>query len=453
VRRPKTPSAALWIACAGCLVSIDAEPDIQSVELVGIAPGERLGAGAQVQVRIEGVELWNRTATVEVHRIDESGTDQIEASFAAVFDDEQDRQVATGTWTVQGDFLAVKGSSEIYLVVSFKSESERSSSFMVVADPKLVSIDLVGLSAGQRVEAGAAIQVELVGAEVAGLPVLLEIRRTGEEIVGTATVSFDTSSDAQAASWEWRVEGPFLERPGRNDLWVRAVLGDQALISERVFVEVITAVTGVNVLVDGAAAEWNQPIRFPAPVSVEVLGTGLLDQPLVIDFFRAAPEFVLTTFDRIADSNRFLLTFTPDPAIFVNGELRVPIYFRAVAGGVEGNSPTVSLELTGIARCAWFRNGQELADEAQVADRTDVELRTFTWGLDGSSANFDIFENDDVGDDYQTSLDGTVASDSVSPVWTAVFVQDNITDIQSEFFFDVRIEDRSCRSPILHVQR
>jgi hypothetical protein len=194
-------------------------------------------------------------------------------------------------------------------------------------------------------------------------------------------------------------------------------------------------------------------IRFPGSITVLVRGRAMVGLTLTVEMRRGSPEMTIATMDLVVESNDVEVAFTPDETIYLAGEDSVPIYFWVEVGAAGGSSAIYSLDRKGIDRCAWFRAGEELGHETEVDHGTAVELRVFTWGFDGENAFFDIYENDDVGDDYLESLQDTVSADLVSPSWNARFTEDGVFDVQAEYFFRVTIGNRDCQSPRIHVDK
>lgn len=441
---------------SACVVKVDAEPVIADVILIGVAADTVVRPGTVVRARLEGEELWNRTAAVEIHRISAKG-DVVEDEVPARFDAGEDRQTATAEWTVGGGFLLEGGRSEIYLVARFGGVSARSSSFFVDVNPKLERVTLAGLSEGDRVEPRSTIRAEVSGTDVASLPVLLELRWAGATsgIAVTATVAFDGSQPVQKAAADVVVDGAFVERAGRYDLHVRAALGAREATSPAVHVDVVTAVNGVELRNFGNLAFPGEVIVFPGSLSAAVEGTGLVDQAVLVELYRGAPDVLLSSATHVATSNRFDLPFAVDPSIYGAGEDSVSIYLRASAAGTSARSSAVPIDRVGIARCGWTRGGQYLAESAEAEAGSIVDLLAETWGFSGDPVAFDVYESDSTsGDDLVGRIDGSVvASDRATTSWTVEWMDDGVLSNTAEYHFIARIGTRTCQSGQIDVPR
>jgi len=153
--------------------------------------------------------------------------------------------------------------------------------------------------------------------------------------------------------------------------------------------------------------------------------------------------------------------------------------FTFRSGGVE-RSTSVSLRRWGILTCAWVAaDGHNYESGEEVRQGLPVTMRATTWGFPDThttlgifkdrTATFSIKEDDtgrDVllgpGPDSVQKFDVDIVNNGAEKAWTTRFEEETglppVIDglpvappTHAELYFEVKIEEESCRSPIIRV--
>lgn len=450
--------ASLFLLTA-CTFQRDAEPTFTHIEIVDRASGETVPYGTEIRLRVTGEELWGRDVEIDVHAVGPAGSDEIVAALSTTFGTGEEEQVGETEWIVGGDFLAVTGRYRIYFVARFDDVSITSDSLFVEVDPRLESVELDRAS-GTQVRAGDTITVEITGRDVWGLPLTVELRRTAEDgaesSISEVRTTFDETERTQSALVSFQVDGDVLAVPGRSDLFALARFGEQSATSGSVYVEVETRVETISLFRDTESGRipMDEAGARPGETLVgRIEGTGLVGETVDVDFFLSgSPDQLIDSVSVTGDGSMLEVTFEM-PVEILGGAVTGILFLQVTAGGRSTRSSTFTLHRWGIDHCAWRVDGVERAHDFEVDAGKVVELFVVTWGLEGRSATFEIYENDDIQDDYTDTISDVVSGETLAPIWTTFFMDDGLFNNRNEYYFEVTVEDVSCMSPLLRVNK
>jgi hypothetical protein len=179
----------------------------------------------------------------------------------------------------------------------------------------------------------------------------------------------------------------------------------------------------------------------------------------------------------LATADEVEVVHVPRTGDFADGKGVHEYAFSFLSGGVE-RSARVSLRRWDIADCGWFADdGRRYADLEEVKQGTPARMHASTWGFPDTRTTLGIFKDrvatftikeDDRGrhvllapgadevDDFEVDIRG----DAADHVWVTRFEEDTalpldgwplVPGTNAELFFEVRIEDETCRSSIIRV--
>jgi hypothetical protein len=330
--------------------------------------------------------------------------------------------------------------------------------------PTLTGIELVDLDDGDFVIPRSIVTVRVAGTDMGGASVSVEVYGTLQatdrtELLETHEVDFEATPDGEMAILNWTVAGDILSRAGTNEVYFRAVFGDQHLTSPSVFVEVIPAIDAVRIIHESplGTRELASDDSFPVEgqLLVQVDASGLVGETLTLEVhYVEADDVVVASLDETIASDQVDFVHVVDDEDVTGDTLGV--YFRAVAEPLERVSPTVYALFSGIYDCAWtYDDGTVIGDGATVPVRTAVRMRVWTWGFDGTEAKFEIWEDDGVADnDWVADYFADVVEGLAESSWTTFFTDDGVFDNTDEYYFRVRrLGAHLCYSGIINVPR
>jgi len=266
----------------------------------------------------------------------------------------------------------------------------------------------------------------------------------------------------------WRVQARPIERVGTHPVRLLATFGDLRRLSEPFLLTLthtIDTITVVQRLPSGVIGPvpHEAPLHTVPELIVRIRGTQLAGHEVSVN--GATPI--------VAGSDEIELTLVPRSEDFASGKATHSYGFRVESGGIERLTGVV-LRRWAISDCAWFTSdGRRLLNEEKVRLGESVYLRATTWGFPDTkttlgifkdrTAKFNIMEDDSGRDEYLAGgspddvdeLKADIRSDRAEKTWTTVFDEDPgvpIFDLaHAEMYFDVLIEEESCRSTIIRV--
>lgn len=447
---------------AGCYVNTDAEPSFESVEILSPAPGERVLGGTSFSLRLQGRQLWGREVRIEVTRTAEGGAREVVDTVAARFDEAPDLQTATASWILDGDFLDRTQVSDLSFVAKFQEASAESTSVTVSTDPRLEDLRMIGATASADLQLGQELSLEITGRDLAGRTATVQVHRVsqdGAEVVRSEPVAFDRALEQQTARFVWIVDGNFADRPGRNELYFRVTYGAQSLQTQSVFLDVYTTVGPLTVLrntPDGLqATEGSTPIPYFDALRLRVEGAAMVGQDYTVDArVVSGGGRSLERFTGTAASRSFEVDLGVSEDDFPSGVDSLEIVFEVRVGTAEGRSNVVVVDLRGILDCAWYdAANSRIPVDTQFDEGVELTLRAQTWGLEGEAGYFNIYEDDPTSDDFLALLNATGQADRIERTWTTLWTGDGFAQSNNEYYFEIEIAGRTCRSQNVRVRK
>ncbi len=377
-------------------------------------------------------------------------------------------------WIVRDDFLKQSGRFEMYVEASVRATLRgstpwvaRSNSLVLDLHSSLDGLRIVAPAGPGPVAYGTTLNIEVLGRDLWDPVTVTLVDEAGTTLSDDpATLSFAAGQTSGGLSW--RVRARPIERVGEHPVRLLASFGDLRRLSEPFLLRLTHTIDEVVVLRrDTAGAIGPVSRETPLPTVVELVvrarGTQLAGQPLSVN--GAQPI--------VAASDEIELSLVPRSEDFERGKATHTYTFTVESGGVIRSASAV-LRRWAITDCAWFTtDGRRLASDEKVRLGQSVYLRAMTWGFPDTkttlgifkdrTASFTVMEDDSGRDEYLAGgspdevdeMKADIRSDQAEKTWTTVFEEDPgipIFDLaHAEMYFDVRIEEESCRSGIIRV--
>lgn len=428
---------------------VDVAPVLTSVMVSGPAATGEVIPGDEVTLDITGRELSFATGTVEIVL---DGADEVILETAEI---QFVNDAASYSWTVP----EMTGRSDMFVRVTVGTQVETSRTFVLDVQQRLVSVELVGLSAGSAINAGSDVVVRARAEDLWNKTLQVEVLVTEsggtEATVDTIALTLDDGRASQAGEVTWTILGAFAEIRGRHELRVRASFGEQTVVSPTVFIDVVTAFTKLDLFCTTrngrSACTDRQVLRPEDDISLEVEGVLLVGEVVTFEVIRDS-SVSITSEMVTATTNRLQFDFAPMLADLGTGDTS-PIFVRVSAKNATADSMTVLYQLRGISSCSW-RNavGNEYPDREELDPGIVVTMHASTWGFEGVGGTMEIWESDTSNDDFVARFSFTSEVDFGERTWTTEFMEDGILDTTAEFYFVVSLGSFTCESPILEVR-
>lgn len=428
---------------------VEVAPVLSTVALSGPARTGVVIPGDEVTIDASGRELSFATGVAEI--VLDGAAEEVLATGELRFE----RDAASFTWTVPNRL----GRSDLFVRVTVGDQILTSPIFVLDVQPRLVSVELVGLSSGSVVDVGTDVRIraraEDLWSETLQVEVLVTATGGTEMTVQTLDLRLDGDRTSQAGEVTWRILGPFADERGRYDLRVRVTHGDDSVTSPLVVIDVVTAFTKLELLCttrDGTHPCADREILRPEDdVALEVEGVLLVGEVVRFEVFRNQTVSIASEMTT-ATTNRLRFDFAPMIADLGTGDTS-PIFVRVSAKNATATSMTVVYQLRGISDCSW-RNalGVEYPDREEIDSGLLVTMHASTWGFMGVRGTMEIWESDSASDDFVARFDFTAGVESGERTWTTMFMEDGLLDTTAEYYFIVSLGSFTCESPFLEVK-
>jgi hypothetical protein len=377
-------------------------------------------------------------------------------------------------WFVRDDFLKQSGRFELQVEASVRATLRgsspwlaRSNSLFLDLQSALDEVRVVSPAGADPIAYGTPMQIEVRGRDLWDPVAVTLVDEVGTPLADEpASVTF--APDQTSAALTWRVRARPLERVGTHPVRLMASFGDLRRMSEPFQLSLTHTIDDVVMLRREpggtlGAVPREAPLPTVAELVVRARGTQLAGHPVSVN--GAQPI--------VATSDEVELALVPRDADFERGKGTHTYAFTVESGGVARSASAV-LRRWAISDCAWFTtDGRRLADLEKVRLGQPVTLRAMTWGFPDTrttlgifkdrTASFTVMEDDSGRDEYLAGgspdevdeLKADIRADQAEKGWTTVFEEDPgipIFDLaHAEMYFDVRIEDESCRSTIIRI--
>ena len=377
-------------------------------------------------------------------------------------------------WFVRDDLLKQPGRFELFFEVSVRATlrgSEpwlaRTNSLFLDLQTALDGVRLTAPTGQEPIAYGTPLGIEIGGRDLWDPVAVTLVDEAGTAIADEPVmVPFDINQRSRPLSW--RIRARPIERVGSHPVRLLATFGELQRLSDPFLLTLSHTIDTVVVLrrdPGGAIGPVpdEAPLHTVAQLMMRVRGTQLAGHPLSVN--GAAPI--------VAAADEVELTVEPRDDDFASGKGTHTYAYTVESGGIERSARAV-LRRWAITDCGWFASdGRRFGSEEHVRLGESVYLRTTTWGFPDTkttlgifkdrTATFTVMEDDSGRDEYLAGgspdeveeLDADIRSNQAEKTWTTVFDEDPgvpfLDFAHAEMYFDVRIEEESCRSTIIRV--
>jgi hypothetical protein len=444
-----------------------------TLQVISPPPGQALYPGGEILYELDYRGALANPPSFAALVTDE-GTGAVTRIPTGVEGSQQDTTFRTRKrWQVRHPVFKQAGRFRVDLQATVQPTLRGSDAFVVTAAPLFMqlatSVDAVRVVApANPVAYGTPVDIQVDGRDLWDDIVLTAVDAAGAPVPALeARVPFGLGD--RTIRHSWIISARALERVGSHDIHLVASYGALSARSGPLTLVLTHTIDTASVLVrrlDGTVTPGTGlelRLQNVKELVVRARGTQLAGHEVTVN---GGKPFV-------AASDEVEIAHPVSDRDFEAGEAQRRYEFSFRSGGVE-RTASETLVRWGITSCGWFdAAGQPLADGAEVKEGTPVIMRATTWGFPDTrttlgifkdrEANFAIKESDagrhpilGPGDDDVDDFDADIRGDASEHGWTARHDEDTPLPVPlvrsyAELFFDVTIEDQTCRSKVMRV--